>query len=395
LAQKPITLISHGVDNQASPSSVESEYGAYHMKVNPDKPYNVAIAQRVEGDGIAEVIADELITLGYHPTHFQIGSPVPEIADIVFSFGPYGRFLTVPRQLARMPDEQRPIFIHWNTEGIPDPKIPWHVMNLVARWRSWLGRIRDSQNGSSLLPGTMRLFSLLESRMIRFRYIGDYYYAHQQGWMDIFADSSEIYAKFHRRHGLPTIVVPWGATPRWYENLRLERDIDVLWMGKQGTRRRSQILNRVREELDAHGVRMHMADGKENPFIFDEERTRYLNRSKITLNITRTWYDDNFSRFAMAAPNRSLIISESVLPHCPSFRAGVHFVSSPAKSLAETILYYLRHESERLHIVENAYRLVTNELTFQASIETVMESAQQLYLPKQSVFQLPSLEPSV
>jgi glycosyltransferase involved in cell wall biosynthesis len=362
------------------------------MKVNSNKPYNVAIAQRVEGDGIAEIIADELITLGHHPAHFEIGSPVPENVDAVFSFGPYGRFLTIPRQLARMPRGQRPIFIHWNTEGIPDPKIPWQLMSRVSGWRSWLGRVQEYRNGSAIIPGTERFFSLLESRMLRFRYVGDYYYAHNRGWMDIFADSSEVYADFHRRHGLPTVVVPWGATPRWYKDLRLDRDIDVLWMGKRGTRRRSQLLDRVRAELDGHGVRMHIADGEENPFIFDEERIHYLNRSKITLNITRTWYDDNFSRFAMAAPNRSLIVSEPVLPHCPSFEAGVHYVSAPAKSLAETILYHLRHETERLHIVENAYRLVTNELTFQASINTIMESAHQLYLAKQSVYQIPSLE---
>ena len=344
-----------------------------------DKLTIVAIAQRVEGDGIAEVIADELFALGYQPLHFQIGSPIPENANVVFSFGPYGRFLSVPHQLASMPPERKPIFVHWNTEGIPDPKIPWLIMSAVAKWRSWLGRVQESQNGSASLLGTERLFSLLESRMSRFRYVGDYYYAQRRGWLDIFADSSDIYANFHRQHGLPTIVAPWGATSQWYDDLGLERDIDVLWMGTRGTKRRSQILDRVRRELEAHGVQMHVADGKENPFIFDDERIRYLNRSKITLNITRTWYDDNFSRFAMAAPNRSLIVSEPVLPHCPTFKAGTHYVSARIESLAETILYYLKHEKERLHIVENAYRLVTNELSFQESIGRIMDAADQVY----------------
>ena len=362
------------------------------MRPNSTKPYTVAIAQRTHGDGIAEVIADELIALGYHTTHFQIGSPIPQNADVVFSFGPYGRFLTVPRQLARIPSDQRPIFVHWNTEGIPDPKIPWRIMSRLSGLRSWLGRFQEIRNGSPIIPGTERFFSLIESRMLRFRYVGDYYYAHQKGWMDIFADSSEIYADFHRHHGLPTIVAPWGATPRWYQDLEIERDIDVLWMGKRGTRRRSQILDRVREELAAQGVQIYIADGEENPFIFDEERISFLNRSKITLNITRTWYDDNFSRFAMAAPNRSLIVSEPVLPHCPSFKAGIHYVSAPTNSLTETILFYLHHESERLEIVENAYRLVTEELTFQSSIKAIMEAAYQVHLSRQSVYQIPTPE---
>jgi hypothetical protein len=336
-----------------------------------DRPGTVAIPHQNEIDGISEVISDELNALGYQPVHFPIGSLIPEKAEVVFSFGPYGKFLTIPRQLAKMPPDQKPIFVHWNTEGIPDPRIPWKIISSIAGWRSWLGRVQDSR--------TDRLFPLIESRMLRFRYLGDYYHAHRRGWLDIFADTSEIYADIHRRHGLPTIVAHWGATHQWYKDLGLKRDIDVLWMGTRGTKRRSTILDRVRRELEAKGVRTHVADGKENPFIFGDERIYYLNRSKITLNITRTWYDDNFSRIALAASNRSLIVSEPVLPHCPSFLAGTHFVSVPIETLAKTILYYLDHEDERLGIVENAYHLVTTKLVFRESIKSIMDAANQVY----------------
>jgi hypothetical protein len=344
-----------------------------------DIPSKVAIPLGNERDGIAEVISDELNALGYQPVYFNIGSLIPENAEVIFSFGPYGKFLTIPRQLAKMPPDQKPIFVHWNTEGIPDLRIPWKIMSSIAGWRSWLGRVQDSGNGSATIPGAERLFSLIESRMLRFRYVGDYYYTHRRGWLDIFADTSEIYAEIHRRHGLPTIVAPWGATPQWYKDLGLERDIDVLWMGTRGTKRRSIILDQVRSELESKGVRVHVADGKENPFIFDDERIYYLNRSKITLNITRTWYDDNFSRIALAAPNRSLIVSEPVLPHCPSFVAGTHYVSVPVKTLAKTILYYLDHEDERLRIVENAYHLVTSKLVFRESIKSIMDAVNKVY----------------
>jgi len=343
------------------------------------RPSIVAITQGNENNGIAEVIADELSALGYHPLHFQIGSSVPENAEVVFSFGPYGRFLIVPRQLAELPPNLKPIFVHWNTEGIPDPRIPWNIMSSISGWRSWVGRVQESRNGSAIVPAMDKLFSLFEPRMFRFRYIGDYYFAYRRGWMDIFADTSAIYAEFHSRHGLPTVFAPWGATPRWYEDLRLERDIDVLWMGIRGTKRRSQLLDRIQGELETQGVRMHIADGKNNPFIFGDERTYYLNRSKITLNITRTWYDDNFSRVSMAASNRSLIISEPILPHCPCFIAGTHYVSAPADVLSRTILYYLEHEKERQLIVDTAYRLVTSELTFQESMKKIMNVVGHVY----------------
>src|SRR5262245_7010129 len=92
-----------------------------------DRPGRVAIPQGNETDGIAEVIADELSALGYQPVPFQIGSHIPEKAQVVFSFGPYGKFLTIPRELARLSPDQKPIFVHWNTEGIPDLRIPWKI----------------------------------------------------------------------------------------------------------------------------------------------------------------------------------------------------------------------------------------------------------------------------
>src|SRR5687768_17109286 len=102
-----------------------------------DRPGTVAIPHRNGRDGITEAISDELNALGYDPVHFQIGSPIPEKAEVIFSYGPYGNFLTIPRQLAQMHPEQKPIFVHWNTEGIPDPRIPWKLMSLVSGWRSW------------------------------------------------------------------------------------------------------------------------------------------------------------------------------------------------------------------------------------------------------------------
>jgi hypothetical protein len=116
-------------------------------------------------------------------------------------------------------------------------------------------------------------------------------------------------------------------------------------------------------------------DNEENPYVFGRERTKMLNRAKITLNITRTWFDDNFSRFSMAAPNRSLVVSEPMLPHCLEYKAGFHYVSAPLDELSETILHYLEADQERGRIVENAYRLLTTELTMVNSVAKVMAQA--------------------
>jgi hypothetical protein len=339
----------------------------------------VAIIRWAELDEIAEAIHYELSRLGYSTTFFSPGSEIPDGHGVVFTFAPYGKFFPLVQELASLPANERPILVHWNTEGLPDLRLPWFVSRAVAAGRSWLDRVvydleHRLWNGMpkrSLLP-------LLDSRVLRFRYLGDYYYASRRGVLDVLSDSSALYSQIRSQHGLPTVFAPWGSTPQWYADLRLERDIDVLWMGNRKGKRRRMIIDRVRDELKRHGVEIYMADNEENPFIHRQERTEFLNRAKITLNVTRTWYDDNFSRFAFAAPNRSLVVSETMLPHCPAYRPGIHYAESAPEDLARTILFYLQHPEERERIVENAYSLLTSDLTFNNSIMTIMREVERV-----------------
>lgn len=348
------------------------------MKQDDGFTYRVGVVQWFDKDGIAEALADELAALGHDPVYFRWDQPLPHNAEVIFSFAPYGDFLRVASRLEALPAHQRPILIHWNTEGIPDLGLPWRFVSVMSALRSGLGRAIHT--GKRWLPASIScaLQKWQTSRMLRFRYVGDYYYAYRRGWLHLFADSSEVYAQIHRKHGLPAFYLPWGAVNRWYADLGLQRDVDVLWMGKRGTKRRSDLLDRVRAELRPHGIEVYVADNEENPYVFGDERTALLNRAKVTLNVTRTWYDDNFSRFSMAAPNRSLIVSEPMLPHCPAYKAGVHYVSAPIEKLAESILYYIRNEDKRAEIVENAYRLVTTELTMGNSLKPIMQEVHRL-----------------
>lgn len=336
--------------------------------------YRVAVVEWIsEEDGLADVICDELEELGHCPESYKYNSSIPQEVDVIFTFGPYGNYLPVVSRLASEQVKDRTVFVHWNTEGMPDLRLPWSLVTAVGAGRSWIGRLGFSHNG---VVGNLakKLTSPWENRVLRFRYIGDYRYAHRQGWLHILADSSAIYTGIHNQHGLPAIAVPWGATKRWYSDLNLERDIDVLWIGQRGSNRRSRLLDLICRELQASGVKVHIFDNERKPFIYGQERTEILNRAKITLNLTRTWFDDNFSRFAMAAPNRSMIVSEPLLPHCPQYEVGVHYASAPAEQLADTIRYYLDHDDEREQIVKNDYKLSTEELTFTNSIGTVIEA---------------------
>jgi hypothetical protein len=336
----------------------------------------VAVVMWQPHEGMAQAISEALLQLGYDVTPFEWDQPVPTGVDAVFSHGPYRRFMSVPSQLGQMPPERRPWLVHWNDEGMPDLRLPWVVLAGLGHLRSWIGRQVHAARPNLLarLPGPR----WVDQRMMRFSYLGDYYYAYQRGWLSLLVDQSKIYADLRSAHGLPTLAVPWGSIPAWSSDLGLERDIDVLWMGARASRRRGALLDQVRDDLRRRGIQMYVADNEEHPFVFGEERTRMLNRARITLNLTRTWYDDNFLRFSIVLPNRSLLVSEPMLAHCADYVPGTHYVAAPAAQLAETIAYYLAHPTERQRIVDNAYTLVTQNLTLKNSVARIMAALAEL-----------------
>ncbi|MCX6044219.1 MAG: glycosyltransferase [Chloroflexi bacterium] len=354
----------------AETSGIQSYENLSPMR-QPTPPYRVGLIRwPSDGSGIGEAIYHALEAQGHEPFYFSLGSDITTPVDVIFLFGPFGRFLNELGQIRAKLARQQPIFIFWNTEGLPDLRLPWPLMAKLSAVRSWLSNLRDTHHCRHYAPS---LLARIDTSMIRFRHLGDFLYANQQGWIDVFADISAVYANLFETRGIPTLTAPFGGACDWYADLNVTRDIDVLWMGKRATGRRSKLLDQVRLELRQRGVEMYVVDNIERPFVFDDARTQLLNRTKITLNLLRTWYDENSLRICLAAANRSLIVSEPLLAHVPQYKAGKHYVTAPVEQLADQIMYYLEHENERQRIVEDAYQLVTHELTIANSVRSLME----------------------
>lgn len=316
----------------------------------------VAVVRWHAGDELSAAIADELEALGYRVRSFAHDADIPGDADAVLTFGPYGRLLPIARAVGARPPRRRPLLAHWNFEASPHPRLPWSLISRLSIARARLDHVRA-----------------LERRMHRWRYLGEYLVAHRCGWLALLATVSPLIARRYSEHDLPTCFIPWGTSPQWFDTLHVPRDIDVLWMGKRRTPRRGGLIDRVRAALERRGVRWHVADGVEQPFIFGAERTRLLNRAKIMLNVKSSPHANGFTfRFHMAAGNRSLVVSEAFVPQSAFYEPGVHFAAAPPEHLAETILYYLDHERERAALADNAYRLVTGELTLRNSVRQFM-----------------------
>ena len=339
----------------------------------------IAIVKWGPRDGLSEAMQRQLEGLGYAVEPFVFTQPLPKQADVIFTFAPYGRLTPIIQQLAHMPRATRPIFVHWNFEGIPDPHLPrWFVRSVVGA-RGWLDLGRDA-GGIRNWIATRSPLKVFTTHLHKYRYIADYLLAQRLGVLGLFCETSSFYASYWRKLGLNPLVFAWGSAPEWgiadSDELPPCRDIDVLWMGKRRTLRRGRLLDRVRAELAAHGVNMYVADNVERPFIYEEERNRVLRRTKITLNLLPVLHDCNFPyRFHITALNRSMVITETMWKHADYYLDGEHYVSAAPDHLAKTILYYLQHEDERQRIAENAYHLVKDKFTLRNSLEQVMNKA--------------------
>lgn len=330
-------------------------------------------------DGIGRTIQASLTSLGYTTSYFSAETDViPESADVVFTWAPWGRLQPITRQLAQISPDRRPAWVHWSTEDPPDLRLPWRLLLTVGQVRAWFDRFNDAEKNEARNLLSLPLARWLNTHLYKFRYVGEYHYAQQHGYLTVLADISKVYADFFNSNGLKSLYAPWGLIHDGQMNITLEDDIDVLWLGTRRTRRRSKLLDQVREGLLRHGVDLYVVDGIEHPQVYGEKRNKLVCRAKIMLNLLPTWYDNALVyRFPVAAANKSMVVSETSLPHNPMLKNKVHFVAVPTDKIVPTILHYLENERGRRQIVEAAYDMITQQLKMDHSVKMIMDSVTQ------------------
>ncbi len=335
----------------------------------------VGVLHWQKNDDLIELISSEIAAQGCQVTDFYYDSPCPTDHDLIFAFGPFGSLVPLATQLCNCPDEARPGLILWICEGLPNPFLPEWIRSPASRIRSGLERFAHRQTETNGLQISPRLRWLTE-RGFRYRYYGDLFWLQKECITSVLAVGSQWYADFLRARGLNPVVAYYGLRqdPAWGVDLQLERDIPVLWIGKQATRRRKNLLSQLRAELAASGIDIYVVDGVERPYVFGKERTKLLNRSKIVLNILRQPWDNNSVRFYLAALNRALIVSEPVFPHLP-FLNNEHFIETPFCQISETIQHYLDRPDLCQAIAENAWGLATTQLTLDKSVPRLIDCA--------------------
>ena len=337
----------------------------------------VGVIYWIQGEGTTISLCRGLEALGCQVISFAYNAQLPPGLDVVMANGPYGSLVPLARQLMGCPAVRRPAFVYIMTEQLPNPDWPeWLRYGLgLIRSRAEQFAFRQQTSGEWRPQPSWRW---LTSKGHRFRYYGDLYWLQRQGILTVLGIWSRWTVNWLQARGFDPVWLSMAYRPDRWDDLRLERDIPVLWLGKTGSTRRGRLLRRVRTDLKARGVELMVIDGVEHPYVFGEARTMLLSRTKIVLNLLREKWDDNSQRFALAAPRRALIVTEPTPPHT-DFIPGEHLIEARLERMADAICYYLSHDEERQQIVDRAYQLITRPS------DNLVRLLQRAMIAKQSV----------
>ena len=170
--------------------------------------------------------------------------------------------------------------------------------------------------------------------------------------------------------GIDIDFIPFGYHPAFGENLCLERDIDVLFLGRINNKRRAAILHKLSEELTAENVKLKIVDKD----CYGDKRTQLLNRTKISLDLPRVPWDFASVRLLLSMSCCAMVVSEGNCPKEP-FIKDVHYVQAADSDLTATILSYLRNEQQRHRITRDAYNYVKKENTLKKSVLDILQKS--------------------
>ncbi|MFN8187537.1 MAG: glycosyltransferase [Gaiellales bacterium] len=270
--------------------------------------------------------------------------------DAVVLYGNTGWYPRLGRYLRSVPRSERPLVAVYFAEPLPPPRasgLPrFSPLNAAEVKRVVL---RD--------PGATDIYT--NARKLR--------RAMREGWVDVVFVTGLEKQEYLAEQGIPSWTAQYGYHPSLGRLLDLERSIDVLFLGWTGPRRRRRLIRFLRRS----GIDVDVRGSWSDPSLWGEGRTQLLNRTKIVVHLQRYPGKTAAMRFVLALANGAMVVAEPCYRPDP-FVPGVHYAQAPIGELPDTIRYYLDHPEERERIVAAGHRLVTEQLTFARTAETIV-----------------------
>jgi hypothetical protein len=244
---------------------------------------------------------------------------------------------------------RRPRVVAWMTEPLVPPLssgLPWPRRT----HRDWIKLALRDKRVIDARSNEHRVVALVE-----------------EGLLDAVATTTIGRVERFAEVGIDAAWVPLHVGSNQHADLRLERDIPVLFIGAMTVPRRRLLAWRIKRA----GVPLMAVGDWHNPGYWGDERTRLLNRAVITLNINR--FPGNFpdARFNLGAANRSLIVSEPVYRPDP-YVAGETYVEAEAADLPDVLMQWLADHEARARMVDAAYETVMTRLARGRSVAALL-----------------------
>ncbi len=270
-------------------------------------------------------------------------------ADVVWILGNANWFPRLCRQLISAPKVGRPLVVIGHGEPLPLPRaagMPWPRLH----WRELAKIVLRDARATDAYSNYFRLRRLA-----------------RHGLPDVLVVATVAWREFLAERGIAAHWVPFGYDPSYGHDLGLARDVGVLFLGALDVPRRRRIMRRLRRA----GIGLQAAGSWSDPACWGEPRTLLLNRTKILLNLPRSPGEQCGQRLLLGMANKALVVSEPIYAPAP-FVPGRHYVSAGLEEMPAAIRHYLSHDDERERIANEAYRLVTQELTAARSVSQLL-----------------------
>lgn len=202
---------------------------------------------------------------------------------------------------------------------------------------------------------------------------------HSHDWCDLVAAGTMPRCDLLRQMGICCEYAPLGHHPAWGEDLGVERDIDVLFLGRVKRTSRRRILLRLGRRLQDRGIRLVLIERD----CHGPDRTRLLSRTRIALDIVQHTWEMPILRLLISIACGAMVVSNWTSDPHP-FRAE-HLVQADPDAFIDTILYYLNHESERRAIAESARCFITSELAWHPVVWHVLRRGREHFEARSGV----------
>lgn len=192
---------------------------------------------------------------------------------------------------------------------------------------------------------------------------------HSALWCDLVAVSTVPRHRLLTEMGIPCEYAPLGHHPLWGTDCGEARDIDVVFLGRVKRTGRERLVSQLTRQLARAGVKLLVVDRD----CYGQDRTRLLNRAKISLDLVKNMWEMPMLRLLISMACGALVVSNCpVDPH--PFREE-HLVRVDSDSLASAILEHLHDEPARRRKVEAARHCLTTELAWHPIVSRVLRRA--------------------